>query len=69
MEDNNEVVITTASHLAETVASAYRNGWADHAATVEAKLRDILAKRKAVSAVYSQTIGIEEAIKELGLIK
>jgi hypothetical protein len=69
MPVEDEVVIVKTAEIANALAESYRNGWADHRTAVETKLRDILAQRKAKSATYSQTIGIEEAIELLGQIK
>ena len=60
-------ITTTSEELAKAIQEAYRNGAADERNRVSAVLYGVLAARANVSPVYSQTIGIKEALRLIGV--
>lgn len=62
-----EQILVNTDELAKAIQDAYRNGATDERNRVGAVLLGVLASRANVSPVYSQTIGIQEAIRLLGV--
>lgn len=60
-------IVTSREELAKAIQTAYRNGATDERNRVGAVLYGVLASRANVSPIYSQTIGINEAIELLGV--
>jgi hypothetical protein len=63
----SDQILVTRDELTKAIQNAYRNGASDERQRVGAVLYGVLASRANVSPVYSQTIGIKEAIRILGV--